>query len=496
MNARASVSLHRTGIARTEQVPLCVDLDGTLLATDLMIEALIRFLKPNPFRVFLIAVWLLGGPARVKAELGARVDLNPETLPVREAFVAWLRDQSRQGRHLILCTAANERVAAKIAAHFGFFDEVIASCATSNLCGRFKAQSLVARYGGGGFDYAANEYRDLHVWRQARRAIVVAPRKLAHRVAAEKIVLERSFEVEIHALQHWLSALRLHQWAKNLLLFAPLAAAHRLGDLSALLMCALAFVLFGMCASGGYILNDLLDLDADRSHPRKRYRAFAAGQLPLFHGMIFAAALIVVSLAVAALLLPLAFVLGLLFYLAMTFWYSLALKRIAMVDVLSLAGLYTVRVVAGGAAVAVVPSFWLLAFSMFLFLSLAAAKRCAELRSMLDAGRSTAAGRGYSVDDLPLLHSSGIAAGYLSVLVLALYVNSGAAMLYATPQLMWLLCPLLLYWINRIWLKTFRGQMNDDPVVFALTDRPSMAVFAASAVLVVAAARLSLHGLL
>jgi 4-hydroxybenzoate polyprenyltransferase/phosphoserine phosphatase len=496
VSANPSLREPVTRAAPAGRIPLCVDLDGTLLSTDLLVEALIRFLKPNPLRVLLVLAWALRGPARLKAELAARVALRSDTLPVHEQFVDWLRNQKREGRRLVVCTAANERVAAAVAARFGIFDEVIASSATVNLSGRAKAHALVSRYGLHGFDYAANEHKDIHVWRQARSAIVVAPRKLLRHVAAEPIQIERSFEIDSHAPRDWVRALRLHQWAKNLLLFAPLAASHRLHEPGALAACLIAFLLFGLCASGGYLVNDLLDLDADRAHPRKKERPFAAGRLPLLHGMMVAAVLIVGALALAWLVLPAAFALCVLFYLAMTFWYSLALKRIAMVDVLSLAGLYTVRVVAGGAAVAVVPSFWLLAFSMFLFLSLAAAKRYAELRSMLDAGRNTAAGRGYSVEDLPLLHASGTAAGYLAVLVLALYVNSGAALLYATPQLMWLLCPLLLYWINRIWLKTFRGQMHDDPVVFALTDRPSVLVFAASAVLVWAASQVALQRLL
>src|SRR5690606_8243579 len=244
-----------------------------------------------------------------------------------------------------------------------------------------------------------------------------------------------------------------------------------------------AFFLFGLCASGGYIANDLLDLDADRVHPRKRLRPFASGDIPIVHGIVVAPLLIVGSLVIAALTLPVLFAATLALYLATSLWYSVALKRIAMVDVLTLASLYSLRIVAGGAAVAIMPSFWLLAFAMFLFLSLAAAKRYAELRTAHDAGKADAPGRGYSVADLPLLQSSGLAAGYLAVLVLALYINSGAETMYRFPQLVWLLCPLLLYWMNRVWLWTSRGRMHDDPVVFALTDRPSLLVFALGGVL-------------
>ena len=492
MNAHlSSASVIASGTQRAaprdHERPLCVDLDGTLIGSDAMMETLIRYLKPNPLRVFRVGAWLLRGIAHLKAQLAQQVELDVPTLPVHEGFLGWLRAEHGAGRKLILCTAANETVAARIAAYFGVFDEVIASSAVINLSGRTKAERLVARFGVRGFDYAGNERKDLHVWTQAHSAVIVAPRRLLRRLSTQPISIERSFAIESGDARSWLRALRLHQWSKNLLLFVPLAAAHRLDDVDALLACALAFLLFGLCASGGYLINDLLDLDADRAHPRKRLRPFASGGIPLVHGIIVACLLISGSIALALLALPLAFAATLLIYLATSLWYSLALKRIAMVDVLSLAGLYSVRIIAGGAAVNIEPSFWLLAFSMFLFLSLAAAKRYAELRAVLDSGRTTAPGRGYAVTDLPMLHSSGTAAGYLAVLVMALYVNSGAGAMYARPQLMWMLCPLLLYWTNRIWLKTFRGQMHDDPVVFALTDRPSLIVFAMGAVLAWAA---------
>lgn len=464
--------------------PLCVDLDGTLLSSDLLAEALVRFLKPNPLRALRVIGWALRGRAHLKAQLASRVELDLTTIPVHSGFLEWLRDEKRAGRALVICSAANERMAAKIAAHFGMFDEVIASSNAKNLSGRAKAKELVARYGVKGFAYAANEHKDLHVWTQAHSAVIVAPRRRLKYLSAEPITIERTFEVESGSWRSWLRTMRPHQWAKNLLLFAPIAAAHRLDDIAGLLACTLAFVLFGLCASGGYIVNDLLDLDSDRVHPRKRTRPFAAGHIPLVHGFIVACVLISSSLIIAAVFLPLVFAATLLVYLATSLWYSLALKRISMVDVLALAGLYTVRVVAGGAVVSIVPSFWLLALSMFLFLSLAAAKRYAELRSALDSGRKAAPGRGYDVSDLPLLQSSGLASGYLAVLVLALYLNSGAAAMYSRAHFMWLLCPILLYWMNRIWLKTFRGQMHDDPVVFALTDRPSLFAFALGAMLV------------
>jgi 4-hydroxybenzoate polyprenyltransferase len=278
------------------------------------------------------------------------------------------------------------------------------------------------------------------------------------------------------AIWNWLQALRLHQWSKNLLIFLPAIGAHRILEASTLLSVGLAFLWFGLCASGTYVINDLLDVESDRAHPRKRLRPFASGALSLLTGKLTAAALIPMAFAGAMLTLGALFTAALGLYLVGTLWYSIALKRIAMVDVLSLAGLYTLRLIAGAAAAAAIPSFWLLAFSMFMFLGLAIIKRYTELRWLLSSGPGKAAGRGYTTDDLPLLLACGTSSCFVSILVLALYVNDGTAQMYRHPEALWLLCPLVLYWILRVWRKSFRGELHDDPVVFALRDRPSMVV--------------------
>jgi len=279
----------------------------------------------------------------------------------------------------------------------------------------------------------------------------------------------------------------LHQWSKNVLIFLPAAAAHRLLQRDVALASIAAFVIFGLCASGTYLLNDLMDLDADRHHLVKRDRPFAAGSLSLGLGLLMALALIIVGLVAADLLLGWLFLATLATYLIATVWYSRSLKRVPMVDVLALAGLYAIRVIAGAAATAIIPSFWLLAFTMFLFLSLAMAKRYSELKLMMAAGRTHASGRGYTIEDAPLLQACGVAAGYNSVLVMALYVNSGIAVgtyTYTRPVFLWLLCPLLLYWITRVWIKTSRGQMDSDPVVFTLQDLPSLGAACAGLLLI------------
>lgn len=259
-------------------------------------------------------------------------------------------------------------------------------------------------------------------------------------------------------------------------MLVPLLAAHRFLDPTAIVLAAGSFVAFGLCASGTYLLNDLLDLAPDRLHPRKRRRPFAAGILPIRHGLLVLPLLVMAGFAIALAIGP-AFALALLAYCAMTLGYSFKLKRIVMVDVVMLAALYTVRIVAGAVAIDQPLSFWLLAFSMFIFLSLALLKRYTELDSARNSGKEKAAGRGYGTADLPLLQSLGAASGYISVMVLALYINSPESLrLYSRPQVLWLLCPLLLYWISRAWIIAHRGRMHDDPVVFAATDRGSQII--------------------
>jgi 4-hydroxybenzoate polyprenyltransferase len=363
-----------------------------------------------------------------------------------------------------------------VAEHLGLFDTVLASDGQCNLSGARKAAALTQRYGAGGFDYAGNGRVDLHVWRHARAAWVVNAPGGLHRAAAGLTLVAGHLPAEGGGLRGWLRAIRVHQWLKNLLVLVPLLASHRFLEAPAVLAALATFAAFSLCASGVYVLNDLFDLTADRQHPRKRLRPFAAGELPLLHGM---AATVLLSVAGLALGFAVNLRTGLVLvaYCACTLAYSLFLKRKAMVDVLLLAGLYTLRIIAGTVAIAAAMSFWLLAFSMFIFLSLAMLKRYTELALLLANGRSAANGRGYNVEDLALLQSLGGSSGYLAVLVFALYINSPESLaLYSHHKALWLVCPLLLYWISRAWMVARRGEMNDDPVVFAVTDRVSQGV--------------------
>jgi 4-hydroxybenzoate polyprenyltransferase/phosphoserine phosphatase len=466
--------------------PLCVDLDGTLIRSDLLLESSLALLRRNPANLFRFVGWLSRGKAHLKHEIAVRTEIDATLLPYDDRVVAWLRGEAAQ-RSQVLCTASDKKFAEAVAAHIGGFDEVFASDGTRNLAGANKGEALRERFGDRGFDYAGNAAPDLAVWRHARRGVVVNASPALAKRAAQVVEVERVFDRPAGGARLWVKAMRLHQWLKNLLVFLPLLASHRVFDSHAVLLSVLAFAAFGLCASGVYLLNDLLDLEADRGHPRKRLRPFAAGTLPLTAGLVAAPLLTLAAFALALFVGP-RFALVLIGYYALTLAYSFGIKRIAMLDMVVLAGLYTVRIVAGTVAIQAALSFWLLAFSMFLFLSLAMVKRYTELSLLLGQGRERTGGRGYQVDDLQLIQSLGAASGYLAVLVLALYINSTASeVLYRHQQVLWLLCPLLLYWISRVWLIAHRGAMHDDPVVFALTDSVSRIILAVCAVVVVGA---------
>ncbi len=469
-------------------LPLVVDLDGTLIKTDLLVEGALVLLRRRPLAVFDMVSWLSGGgKARLKAEVAREAAIDPATLPYNEPLLTFLKERKAAGQPLVLATASDCEAAQPVADHVGLFDEILASDGATNLSADAKRERLVERFGEKGFDYAANGRADLAVWPSARAAVVVNPDPgVAGKVEALTNVAAR-FDDRPDSLKSHLKALRPQQWLKNLLVFVPLVTSHALVDPSQVLLAVLAFIAFGICASAIYVVNDLLDLADDRRHPRKRRRVFAAGNVPAVNGIVMAPMLLAVAGAIALAVSP-AFVAVLATYVVVTTAYSFALKRLVLIDVFTLAGLYTLRLIGGSAALGLWPSFWLLAFSMFIFLSLAMLKRYTELLGVRETGASAAPGRGYRTDDLGLLAALGGGAGYLSVLVLALYVNSPAVLsLYGRPDALWLLCPLLLYWVSRAWLVAHRGIMHDDPIVFAVKDRVSRAVALAMAVVILLA---------
>lgn len=457
-----------------DDLPLCVDLDGTLIRTDLLVESFFRLLKIRFLYVFLALWWLLHGKARLKDEIARRVELDVKRLPYNVAFLEYLRQERARGRSLCLATSSHERYARAIAAHLGIFAQVYATNAALNLSGPRKHALLCQTFGERAFDYAGNSRADLAVFSGARTAILVNGTSAVRRAAPRRTVVARTFDGPPIRLRTWVKTLRLHQWLKNLLVFVPLVADHKIGNITALAQASVAFIAFGLCASSVYVLNDLLDLDADRQHPRKRQRPFAAGVFPIMAGALLTPVLLAASFAIALWRLPLAFDGALALYFIVTLTYSFWLKGKLMIDVLVLAALYTLRIIAGAAAIEILPSFWLLALSMFLFLSLAMVKRYSELLAVAKSGDGRMPGRNYQANDYQMLSSLGAASGYAAVMVLALYINSPDVLLnYRYPMAIWLLCPLLLYWISRVWALTGRGEMHDDPVVFALRDRNS-----------------------
>ena len=419
--------------------PLAVELDGVLARTDTLHEGLLRLLKHQPHLTPAVLGWSLRGRAFLRAEVARRVDLDVTRLPYDEALVTRLSEEKARGRRLVLATAADRRVAEAVAAHLGLFDAVHASDGEQELSGVHRETRLREALGG--------------------------PHEEAHRS-----------EPSSPGPRTLLKALRVHQWAKNALVFVPLLAAHKALQWPLLLQALLGFIAFSLCASSVYVLNDLLDLDADRRHPIKRRRPFAAGELSVLAGLWLAPVLLGVGAAVA-LPLPREFLSLLGTYYLVTLGYSLYLKQVVMLDVLVLAGLYTVRIFGGSLAVGVPTSSWLFTFSMFLFLSLALVKRLSEVRRLRLANESEAPGRGYVAGDYEQLATLGVSSGYLSVLVLALYITSKeVTVLYSHPERLWLLCPEMMYWVGRVWLLAHRGEVNEDPLVFALKDKVSYAV--------------------
>lgn len=449
-------------------LPLCVDLDGTLVATDTLWESIMLLLRNSPWLIFWFPFWLVKGRAYLKHKIAHCVTLDVTLLPYRDNVWEFLQQEQAKGHRLILATAANEKIALAVAHHLRIFEEVIASDAHTNMKGTTKHQALSQRFGE--YDYMGDSMADLPLFRAARRYFLVAPsRRLLKQLPCPP---ERLFQVQPLNLWLWLKALRPHQWIKNILVFIPLILSHQFLDFSKLTAALLAFFAFGLAASAGYILNDLLDLAADRIHVTKKHRPFASGQLPLPYGLPLFATLVLLGAFISLMWLPRDFTAVLGLYLLTTLFYSFYLKRKLILDIVVLAGLYTIRIIAGALAVSLSVSFWLLTFSMFIFISLAFLKRYIELLQLTD--RKSLKHRNYRVDDIEMIASFGPMSGYLAVLVFCLYINSAAVTkLYHEPSLLWLMVPFLLYWITRIWFLAKRQHLTDDPVQFAMTDEVS-----------------------
>lgn len=455
-------------------VPLVVDVDGTLIKTDLLFEAALQMVARHPFQLWRVLVWLTRGKTALKAGLAGFGDPGIANLPLREEAVEAIRAAQSARRRVYLASASHRYFVETLAERIGGISGVFATDAAVNLAGAAKADRLVTEFGLRKFDYLADADVDFAIWSVARKVLAVT-----HSAGFERRLVRSFPQTEIIArprsrVNDSLKAIRPHQWSKNVLVFLPLVAGHFFAP-TQMFAAMLAFIAFSMTASSAYLINDLLDLPSDRDHPRKRRRPLASGAVSLKLAMTVAAVLVLAGFTVA-LTLPARFVVVLALYFVATLAYSVILKRKIVVDVVTLAGLYTVRVLGGIAAVGATSSQWLLMFSLFLFLGLAIVKRCSELIAREQEGTRAPLGRGYRAEDLRALFAFGAAAGYGAVFVVTLYLSSPEVQaLYQHPNRLWLICPLLLYWITRIFMISNRGELNDDPLVFALTDRTSWA---------------------
>jgi 4-hydroxybenzoate polyprenyltransferase len=452
-------------------VPLVVDLDGTLIRTDLLHESVFSLLSVNVFYLFMLPIWLLKGKGYLKQQIADRVELQFDLLPYQPEFLDYLRAEHTAGRRLILATASNEGFAAGVAKHLDIFDTVLGSSPAENNSGSRKLARLKATLNSAPFAYAGNGTVDIPIWQESAGAIIVNGSDGLRGKVEGKAEVVGEFYDQPSLLLSLIKAMRPHQWLKNVLVFVPLVLSHQLTVVPMFVQALLSFIAFSLCASSVYLLNDLLDLPSDRQHPTKCRRPFAAGDLSIVHGAILMIVLLLASMLIALTMSPY-FLPILVLYYACTMAYSLWLKRAVVVDGVMLACLYTLRLIAGAAAISVLPTFWLLAFSMFLFMSLALIKRYSELQLLQAGGHEQIAGRAYRSVDTETLAQLGASNGMLAVLVLAFYINSDRVLTqYARPEALWLLCPVLLYWISRMWLLTRRGEMHDDPVVFTIRDR-------------------------
>lgn len=458
----------------SKHLPLILDLDGTLLRTDTLVEAIVERLFSAPLQLFAALFSLLGGRAALKARLAEISRLDVEALPVREDLLAYAREQRDAGRPVYLVTAADQSFADAVAARFGVFTRAIGSDGKRNLKSKHK-QAFLRETLPEGYVYAGDSSADLAVWKDAD-GIILAGASSSVKASAEKLgkPIEARFDNDKGSFKVWRKALRLHQWSKNLLVFAPLILAGLFTDTNAIIAAIIAFFGLSLAASGTYLLNDLADLSSDRRHRTKHSRPFASGRAGLGLGLVLAPALILAGLVLAIVGGSWAGGLTVLAYLAVTLAYSFGLKRLALVDVILLATLFTLRLGLGAAVINADLSVWLFSFSMFFFFSLSMAKRHVEIAA--GAPGETIRGRGYNTDDAPFSLALGVASAMAAIMILCLYIIEGAfpTGMYRAPELLLAMPVLIAGWTMRIWLLAHRGVLDDDPVSFAVRDKVSI----------------------
>ncbi|MCZ8101509.1 MAG: UbiA family prenyltransferase [Burkholderiales bacterium] len=453
-------------------LPLVVDLDGTLLRSDLLYESLFSC-PPSLHNGVGVVRAILQGKARLKYFLAQTSAIDYSLLPYDDEVLALIEAARLEGRTIFLATASNETHAAGVCSHLGLFDGFIASDPDNNLKGRKKAEALIERFGSGGFEYVGNDASDLHVWSVSAAAVTIRTTAEVKRTLSTLDVPTRTLPSPGPTWADWRRAIRVHQYAKNALLFVALLTSHSYFELDAVLRVCIAFTAFSACASAIYIVNDLVDLQADRAHPSKSSRPFASGKIELARALPAAAVLLTAGLALSF-AVSLKFVGVLIVYLLLTTAYSFSLKRKMIIDVIALAALYTIRVIAGAVAAEVVLSEWLLAFSMFVFMGLALIKRATELVVRRNLNLADSSNRNYKLGDEIVVVAMAAASGFNALTVLCLYIASpGVQSHYRFAEFLWLVPPIVLYWYLRALMLAWRGLLTDDPIVFALRDRIS-----------------------
>jgi 4-hydroxybenzoate polyprenyltransferase len=462
----------------TPSIPLVVDLDSVLIRSNLFVEAAFVHLGNNLSRFGKFARALLEGKAALKSHIAATTPREVSELAYNNEVLSFIRAAVTAGTPVYLISANNERYVRAVAQHLGLFTGWFASNESENLSRAAKVRRLTHAFGEAGFDYVASTEANDPAWLAARKRLA-ARASTTNYARVEKFDGEvATFEVsaQVESARVWFRVVRIHQWAKNALVFVPLVTAQRF-DLSALGGSIFAFLAFSLAASGIYIINDLVDIDTDRKHPTKKDRPLAAGTVPTISALTAAPILILAALIIA-IFVTIQFAEILVCYVLLTSAYSLVLKRKMLVDVIALATLYTMRVVGGAAAIAVPLSEWLLGFSMFIFTAMALIKRYVELAVRLDADLPDPTNRDYLKSDLNIVAALAAASAFNAVTVFALYISSDTVHhLYRRPGALWLICPILMYWLGRALMMAHRRKLDDDPILFALKDRDSLIAF-------------------
>ncbi len=460
-------------IKKSKQIALFVDLDGTLITGDTLHQSVILLIKRYPLKIFSLFCWITKGRAFLKYKVAQLIIPEPSLLQYKKDVIGYINKEKNNGRDVYLLSAANKKIAESVAGYLGIFKKVYGSTAKINLLGKEKLKRIRNIVGNNQFEYMGDSKNDIPIWSATSSGAAIDPnRGLKKRIRKFDNIKMINTMKKKAIFKSIIKEIRIHQWAKNLLLFLPIIMAHQFTETKIVISVFWAFISFSFCASAMYVLNDLLDIETDIAHPSKQHRPLASGEMSIKLGVFLIIGLIIISFSIVVSTLSTSFLIILIIYIMLTTAYSFILKQIMLIDVIVLGGLYTLRIGAGSVASGVGVSSWLLVFSMFFFLSLAFMKRYADLILMRENNKGKIAGRDYHLEDLDLVQKSGITSGFVAMLVLALYINSAHVIgLYKSPILIWFTVPVLLYWLMRMWMVTNRGKMTEDPIIFALRDK-------------------------